>query len=280
MNGLRVLPVVGFASGLCVTQCVIAEDRAEPLPAELAGVGIEPRLETPVPLGLEFTDQDGRSVRLGGYFTGDRPVVLTLGYYECPMLCDLVLNGLIEGLQGVEWVPGAEFDVVSVSIDPSDSPQLARLKKQNAVKALGKPTAASGWHFLTGDEASIKTLADAVGFGYKYLPESGQFAHGAGIFFCTPQGKLARFLGGVKFESATVRMALVETSQGRIGTVIDQVALYCYHYDADAGRYAPVAMVFMRIGGVITLVAIGIGLGVVWKRERERRRSAAAGARL
>lgn len=246
----------------------------EPLPKQLEGVGVTPHLDSRLPLDLEFEDEDGRAVRLGSYFGPGRPVILTLGYYSCPMLCDLVLNGLVDGLQGVEWTPGSEFDVVTLSINPLETHQLARLKKENYLTEYGRAGAAAGWHFLTGREANIRALADALGYAYRYDPVRGEYAHAAGIFLCAPDGRLSRFIPGIKFDSKTIRYSLVDASAGKVGSVVDQLVLYCYHYDAATGKYAPTALGIVRAGGILTVVLLGIGLTLLWLRDPDRHRAA------
>ncbi|MEW6367564.1 MAG: SCO family protein [Acidobacteriota bacterium] len=252
--------------------------RAEPMPKQLEGVEVTERPDSPIPLKLEFTDEDGRAVRLGDYFKRGRPVILTLGYYECPMLCTLVLNGLIETLKTIEWTPGLEYEIVTVTINPAETYRLARLKKENYLTEYGRAGAAMGWHFLTGREENIKALAGAVGFGYKYDERIEQYAHPAVIIVTTPEGHVSRYLYGIKYEPKTLRLALVEASEGKIGSTVDQVILYCYHYDAAAGRYAPAAMKLMRIGGVATLVTVAGLLAYLWIGRSGRRAPPAGGS--
>jgi len=240
--------------------------RAEPLPRELKGVGITEHPGARLPLDLEFTADDGKPVLLSRYFSGGRPVILTLNYYRCPMLCGLLLNGVVEGLKELSWSPGKEFEVVTVSIDPQETATLARLKKEGYITELGRPGAASGWHFLTGREANIKKLADAVGFGYRYDTERQQYAHPAGIFLVTPDGRMARYLYGVVFEPRTLKLALTEAGEGKVGNAGDQILLYCYHYDANAGRYVIAATNIMRLGGVTTALVVGLWLFSAWRR--------------
>jgi len=244
-------------------------------PKELEGVGITERLGARVPLDLPFTDEDGRTVRLGEFFHDGRPVVLTLVYYECPMLCNLVLSGLVEGLKGIDWVPGREFEIVTVSFNPREGAELARAKKTNYLEAYGRPQAAAGWHFLTGDEESIRALTEAVGFRYRWMEDRQQYAYQAAIFLLDPQGKIVRYLYGVLFEPRTLRYSLLEAAGGRIGTPLDRIVLYCFHYDAAEGRYTPVVMNIVRAGAGLTLLLLGALLGSLWLRERLRRRAAA-----
>lgn len=246
-------------------------ERQEAAPSELEGVGVDERLDEAIPLDLEFADESGETVRLGDYFDGERPVILTLNYYECPMLCTLELNGLAEALRGMDWVPGREFEIVTVSIDPRETPALARDKKATYLKAYGRPEAAEGWHFLTGREQSIRALADAVGFRYSYIEQQGQWAHAAVLFLATPDGRLSRYLYGVQFDPKTLRLSLVEASRGGIGSTLDRLILYCYHYDSEAGTYAPQALRIMQLGGLATVVVLGGLLLVFWRREASRR---------
>jgi protein SCO1/2 len=244
------------------------------VPAELREVGITEHLDAKLPLDVEFTDELGNTVRLGDYFDGDRPVVLTLNYYRCPMLCGLQLNGVVEGLTQVDWTIGNEFEMVTVSIDPLETPALAREKKQNYVKWYDRPAAGSGWHFLTGREHDIQRLSETVGFRYRYDAESDQYAHAAAIFVCTPEGRVARYLYGIEYPPRDLRLALLEAAEGDIGNALDQLILFCYHYDPSNRRYAPVAMNIMRLGGSATALILGLSLGMLWIRDARRRRGA------
>jgi protein SCO1/2 len=246
--------------------------RAEPRPAELEGVEISPVPGTQVPLDRPFVDETGKAVRLGDYFGANRPVLLNLGYYSCPMLCGLVLNALLDGLKGLSWDPGKEFEVVTISINPKETPQLAKLKKQNYVKAYGRPAANRGWHFLTGREEDIRAVTDSVGFYYRYDEKSGQYAHGAAIFILTPRGVLSRAIRGVQFDPQTLRLSLAEASEGKQGGTIDSLLLWCYHYDEESGRYSFQAMTIMRVAGVAVLVLLAALLLPVWLRRRRTTR--------
>ncbi|OFV83461.1 MAG: hypothetical protein A2Y78_10400 [Acidobacteria bacterium RBG_13_68_16] len=263
-RSLRVAWAVALV--LLVTAVPASAQRQERLPKDLEGVGITEHPGVRLPLDLEFTDENGAPVRLGQYFSGDRPVILTLGYYRCPMLCTLVLNSLVDGLRDLPWTPGREFEIVTVSIDPTETPTLARLKKQNYLEEYARPGAAGGWHFLTGREENIRKLADAVGFGYRYVQERGEYAHSAAIFVATPDGRMARYLYGVVYQPKTVRLALTEAGQGKIGTTVDQLLLYCFHYDAQEGRYVVAASNIMRFGGATTALIVGLWLAVSWRR--------------
>lgn len=268
--------MTGRSPGMCVAGAALvllvatampaAAQRKEPLPRELEGIGITEHPGARLPLDLEFTDEDGKPVRLAQYFPGTRPVILTLGYYRCPMLCTLVLNSLVDGIRDLAWTPGREFEIVTVSIDPLETPTLARLKKQNYLEEYARPGAAEGWHFLTGREESIRKLAGAVGFGYRYVEERQQYAHPAAIFLATPDGRMARYLYGVVYQPKTVRLALTEAGQGKIGTTADQLLLYCFHYDGQEGRYVLAATNIMRFGGATTALVVGLWLVTSWRR--------------
>jgi protein SCO1/2 len=243
--------------------------------AELEGVGITEHLGARLPLDAGLVDENGKAVRLGDFFEGDKPVVLSLVYFGCPMLCSLVLNGLVDGLKEIPLAPGADFEIITISFDPRETPTLARLKKQNYVQELGRPGAASGWHFLTGREENIRKVTEAVGFHYRYVEATQQFAHAAAIYLLTPDGRLARYLYGVVFDPATLRLGLVEASEGKMGSSLDRVLLYCFHYDPKAGRYTLAAVTIMRVGGVLMVVVLATVLGVLWRAEARRRRARA-----
>jgi protein SCO1/2 len=250
----------------------VAAQRTEPLPQDLEDIGVTQNLDAELPLGLEFIDDEGQRVTLGDYFDSDRPVLLSLVYYECPMLCTLVLDGMVRVMEEMEWVPGEQFEVVTVSIDPEETTELARQKKENYLRSYGNPDAARGWHFLTGKEDAIRHLADTVGFRYRYLEENGEYAHPAVLFVLTPDGKVSRYLFGVQHDPQTLRLSLVEASEGGIGNPVDKFLLYCYRYDPDEGRYAPVAMQLMRVGGGATIVLLGTVLLTFWLREARHKR--------
>ena len=238
-------------------------------PAVLRDVGIDQHLDAQVPLDLTFRDETGASVRLGDYF-GTKPVILTLVYYECPMLCTVILNGLVGALRALKFTIGDQFDMVTVSFNPTETPALAAAKKDNYLQRYGRPGAADGWHFLTGDEPAIRQLADTVGFRYTYVPERKEYAHAAGITVLTPAGKIARYFFGVEFAPRDLRLALVEASQNKIGTPIDQLLLYCFHYDPATGTYSATAMNIVRLGGGVTVIALAAFLLAMRRRERQR----------
>jgi len=249
-----------------------AAQPADYRPRSLEGVGITEHRDAQIPPDLAFVDESGRKVTLADYFDGDRPVILTLNYYRCPMLCTLQLNGLIEALKELNWTPGEQFEIVTVSIDPVETPTLAKAKKQSYLSEYGRPAAAKGWHFLTGRQKEIRHLAAVCGFDYKWNEDRREWMHAAALFVCTPDGRLSRYLYGVQFEPQTLRLSLVEASSGKIGSPLDQIILYCLHYDAGAGRYSLAALNLMRAGGAVTVVLVGTLLAVFWRRESRRRR--------
>jgi protein SCO1/2 len=236
-------------------------------PAPLREVAIEQRLDAQVPLDLAFRDERGRDVTLGDYF-GRRPVVLSLVYYECPMLCTLTLNGLVRALKVLAFDVGRELEVVTVSFDPRETPALAAAKKETYLREYGRPGAAAGWHFLTGENEAIARLTEAVGFRYAWVPEEGQYAHAAAIVVLTPDGRIARYFYGVEYAPRDLRLGLVEAAAGRIGTAVDQLLLYCYRYDPTTGKYGAIAINLVRAGGVATVLALGGFVLVMWRRER------------
>lgn len=236
-------------------------------PGLLGKIGIDQRLNEQVPLDLEFVDENGRDVKLREYF-GKRPVLLALVYYECPMLCTQVLNGVTGALKVLNFDVGKEFDVVAVSINPREGPGLAAAKKQAYVERYGRPETADGWHFLTGREENIRALANAVGFRYEYDESIKQYAHGAGIELLTPKGVIARYFYGIEYSPRDIRLGIIEASEERIGNAIDSVLLLCYHYDPTTGQYGATVMTMVRIGAVLTMIGFAAFLFVTLRRER------------
>lgn len=226
------------------------------LPPALLNVGIDQKLGAQLPLDATFTDAEGKRVQLGDYFKSGRPVVLSLVFYECPMLCNQILNALVGSLKGMSLKIGEDYDVLTVSFDPREGPELARKKKNGYVHSLNRPGAEAGWHFLVGQEAEIKRLTGAVGFRYTYDEQTRQFAHASGIMVLTPQGKVSHYLYGVEYAPRDVRLSLVEASAGRIGSPVDQLLLYCYHYDPSTGKFAWVVNLY-KWGGALTVAGIG-----------------------
>ena len=234
----------------------------------LQDVGIDQKLNGQVPLDLPFVDEHGRDVKLGDYF-GKHPVVLVLAYFNCPMLCTLVMNGAVSALQTLSFDAGTDFEFVVVSFDPGDTPSAALAKKASYLPRYGRERGEAGFHFLTGRESSIKALTSAVGFKYAYDPEIQQFAHPALITVLTPAGKVSRYLYGIDFAPYELRLALVEAGTGKIGSPVDQALLYCYHYDPASGSYGFAIMNIVRLGGILTLA--GIGTFVLMSRRVHRR---------
>jgi protein SCO1/2 len=235
----------------------------------LKKVDIEQRLGHQIPLDLKFRDESGREVRLAEYFAKGRPVALTLVYYECPMLCNQVLNGAVGAFQGVAFTAGKEFEVVTVSFDPREGPELAAKKKETYLRRYKREGAEQGWHFLTGDKASIDALSEAVGFRYVWDEQSQQFAHASAVMVATPAGKLSHYFYGIEYAPKDLRLALVEASAGKIGSPVDSLLLFCYHYDPAAGRFAPV-MGVLRVAGVLTVA--GLVALLLYLRRKTRRR--------
>ena len=251
------------------------ESNASVLPAALRDVGFDQRLDHQVPLGLAFRDEEGREVRLADLANrnGGRPILLALAYYECPMLCTLVLNGLASSLKAVALDPGTDFEVVIVSFDPTEGPELAKAKRAVYLDRYGRPGTAAGWHFLTGTEEQIRALTSAVGFRYQYDQTTAQFAHPSGIVLLTPQGRISRYLFGTEFVPRDVRLGLIESAAGKIGTAADAVLLFCYHYDPSTGRYTAAVWNLLRAGGALTVLLLGAVLTTTYRRERRRGRN-------
>lgn len=254
---LSVLSRVFLAAGAMAEQ---------PLPPELQGVGVEEHLNRPIDLGLTFTGENGYPVPLKNFFQQGKPVILNLVYYSCPMLCTMILNGQTEALRGLSWTPGKEFEVVTISIDPKDTFDLAQKKRAAYLESYGRP--APGWHFLTDDRGHVQKLADQLGFHYRYVAAQGQYAHPAVILVLTPEGKVSRYLYGIKFNPRDLRLALTEAAAGRFG-ISDRILLYCFHYDPRARGYVLFAANLMRAGGALTVVLLGLALWRLHRREQE-----------
>lgn len=241
----------------------------------LADVGFDQKLNTTIPLDLRFRDEDGKSVVLAEYF-GKKPVILTLGYADCPLLCSQVLSGLARGLRPLKYSIGKEFDVINVSINPDETSERALKQKTTYVKRYNREGAAAGWHFLTGDKASIQALARSVGFRYSYSPRTGLYAHAAGLVFLTPAGKVARYIYGVEPEAREMEYALMDASIGKIGSPIARMILYCYDYDPTTGRYTFAIMNVIRAFGVATAIGLGGYLFLMFRRDRRMARAGKA----
>jgi len=245
-------------------------------PAALQSVGIDQRLNEQAPLDLIFRDETGRAVKLGDYF-GDKPVILSLVYYECPMLCTLTLNGLVRSMRVLPFGVGERYAVVTVSFNPRETSSLAAAKKKEYLAHYARPGGETGWHFLTGDESSIQKLTQAVGFHYNYDPQSGQFAHATGLVILTPQGRIARYFYGVEFSPRDLRLALDEASANKIGSPVEAMLLFCFHYDPMTGKYGLIITRVIQLAGAGTVLALGGFMAVMlWRERRGKLRSAEA----
>src|SRR5579883_2600094 len=240
------------------------------LPPELQNIRIDQRLGSQVPLRTQFVDEHGSTVELGSLIH-DRPVLLAMVYYECPMLCSQILSGVVSGLRPLALRSGRDFDVIAISINPAETRDEAISKKALYTRRYGD---ANGWHFLVGSEEAIRTVSDAVGFHYRYDPKTKMFIHASGVMILTPEGKISRYLYGVEYTPKDLKLALMESSNRRIGSPADQILLFCYHYDPATGKYGAIAMSSLRAASTLTIVALVIGLTILWRRElRERRRA-------
>ncbi len=246
------------------------DNNAAVAPQALRDIGFDQNLGAQLPLDLVFRDERGADVRLGDLFRG-RPVVLSIVYYECPMLCTLVLNGLVSALKPVNLVPGRDYDVIAVSFDPRETAALAAAKKKVYLERFGKATPETAWSFLTGDQASIDGLTKAVGFRYAWDEKTNQFAHPSGVVVATPDGRIARYLFGVEYVPKDMRLALVEASEGKVGGFADQILLFCYKYDPTRGRYSAAVINLVRAGAALTIVSLMTFIGVSRRREKRNR---------
>lgn len=246
-------------------------------PAPGAEVGIDQNLNAQLPLDLEFADETGHVTPLRRYF-GHQPVVFCLVYYECPMLCNQVLNALTESLRAIDFTPGKDYQLVVISFDPRETPHLAAVKKKNYVIRYTRPGADVGWHFLTGNEANIKAVSEAAGFRYRWDAERGQFAHASGIMVATPEGKLSRYFYGIDYPTRDLRLGLVEASANKIGSPVDQFLLLCLHYDPLTGKYGMAISAVLRVSGGLTVFALGLFMFITLRRERRQSRRATSPA--
>lgn len=253
---------------LPVTAMAVVQSPSE-IPHELEGVDIVENINVELPLDAPFIDESGNEIVLGDLFTGERPVLLQMGYFKCPQLCNLVLNEMTDTLRKLDWTTGKEFDVVSISINPEETAELAAAKRTSYVLMYDRRQSGKGWHFLTGPAESSKAVADSIGFRYRLQPD-GEYAHAAGLFVITPDGRLSRYLYGATQDPGTMRLALLEAGEGRIGSTLDRFILWCHVYDPDSQSYVLVAIRLMQVGGAITLVVLAIGLGWMWLSDRKR----------
>ncbi len=259
--GATLLTVAAF--GQRMTQGIMSPP-ANMRPPGLKNVGIEQHLNDQIPPELTFRDETGKAVRLADYF-GKKPLILNLVYYQCPMLCGEVLSGLESALRVLKFDVGKEFDVLTVSFDPKETPEMAAAKKAEFLKRYGRAGAADGWHFLTGSQASIDALTKAAGFQYEYDPKTGQFAHATAIMVLTPEGRIAQYYYGVEFAPKDLRLGLVQASQGKIGSIVDEVLLYCYHYNPDTGKYGAIISRILKIAAGATIFVLGTFLIVLFR---------------
>ncbi len=246
-----------------------ATDPKDRLPAQLVGVGIEEHLGRTVDLDLTFNDEDGKVVKLRDFFHKGRPVLLDLVYYNCPQLCTLILNRQVEIMKQMPWTPGNQYEIVTISIDPRETPEDARKKKASYLASYGKP--ADGWHFLTDRDNNAKRLAELIGYHYRWDPRIQQFAHLAGIMILTPEGKMARYLYGINYRALDLRFGLAEAAENRSTITIERVLLFCYHYDPVQNKYVLFATNFMEAGGALTVLVLGIFLFRMFRAERRRK---------
>jgi protein SCO1 len=242
-------------------------------PPVLEQVGIDQHVGQTVPLDLAFTDEHGREVRLADYFHRGRPVLLALVYFDCPMLCNQVLNGTTSALGVLQFTAGKEFDVVAVSFDPRETPELAAAKKKTYLDRYKRPGAEAGWHFLTGKQPSIDALTRAVGFRYMWDEKTSQFAHASGLMLLTPEGRLAQYYYGIEYAPRDLRFGIMEAAQERLGTIVDQLLLYCYHYDPTTGKYGLITMRVLRLTSALTVLVLGTFMFVSFRRDKRNARS-------
>ena len=257
---------------LTALDCAAQITRADALPDVFEGVGITEQLGTVIPTHLTFTNESGEEVALSTFFKAERPLILNFVYHNCPMLCSLILESFTESLREMEWTPGSEFDVLTVSFSATETADLARDQKSRYLNILKKPAAADGWHFLTGSEENIFALAEATGFGFKWIEETKEYAHPAALIFLDEAGTITRYIHGMNYPPNDLRRALVEASEGRVGTTWDRIIMYCYRYDASANSYVLQATKLMRLGGGLTLLVVIVGLLIFWRRERGQQR--------
>lgn len=240
------------------------------LPEPLKKVGIDQKLNSQLPFDAVFTDATGKKVKLGDYFSRGKPVILALVYFECPMLCNEVLNGMTGSLKALSFEVGKEFDVIALSFDTRENakPNLAKNKKESYVERYNRPESKDGWHFLTGEQSEIDKVTEAVGFNYTFDEKSNQFAHAAGIMIATPEGKLSRYLYGIDYSPKDIKFSLMESSKNRIGNAAEQLYLYCYHYDPSTGRYGFAILNVLRLAGIATLLGLGVMFFVFWRKNK------------
>lgn len=254
-----------------------AEVTGHELPKEFKDVGVDEHLGQQLDMSLPFYDDNGEKVTLGKYFTSGKPVLMAMVYYSCPSLCNFHMNGLTEVFKGLKWTIGQDFDVVFVSMHSKERADLAAPKKESHIQEYGRPQSVNGWHLLTGEEASIQALAKQLGFKFKWVAEQEQFSHVSVAYAVTPGGQISRYLYGIKPDLQTMKLSLLEASEGKIGTFLEQVLLYCFHFNPKKNKYTLYAWNIMRIGAILTLLILAIILIPVWFREKYNRSTALKG---
>lgn len=255
---------------LAASTSVLAQRSGQPLPKAYGDAGLDEQLGEVIPKDVTFYNEAGEEVAIGAYLQDGRPVILNFVYHNCPMLCNILLDGFTKTLEEMDWTPGDEFEVVTVSFAADETPDLAARQKAKYLEDLGRPEAADGWHFLTGNEASIQELAQSVGFSFQWNEQLQQYAHPAALVFLSPEGRVTRYLYGVDYPARDVRTALVEASDGTVGTTMDRLILYCLQYDPNANSYVLHAQNAMKLGGLLMVLVLGTGLSLLWRRERHR----------
>lgn len=250
--------------------------RGSDRPTPLSNVNIEQKLNSRLPLETVFRDEEGHEVKLGQFFSGKRPVVLTLVYYECPMLCTQILNGLVRAARVLPLLPGKDYDVVVISFDARETPKQAAEKKAVYLKAYGRPETASAWHFLTGSIASIKSVTQAVGFYYEWDVHTATYAHASAVYVATPDGRLSKYFMGIEYSPKDLRLGLVDASSGKVGTLVDQVLLFCYHFDPQSAKYTPFALGLLRVVAAFTALSLGGFVVIMLRRENRLKGKRAA----
>lgn len=259
-------PHFAFATG--ASDATREQGTLNETPKELQDVGIEEKLGATVDQDIHFNDENGKDVTLGKYLNGNKPVILSLAYYNCPGLCNFHLNGMADALKETKVKMGKDFDYVVVSFDSRENSELAKEKKKNYVRAFGDESVADGWHFLTGSQASIASLTKEVGFKFRWDEQAKEFAHASAAILLTPDGKISRYLPGIHFEPKTVQLAVVEASNGTVGTIVDRFMLFCFHYDPKQSKYVVAAMKVMRIAGALTVLILALFIAPYWWRQR------------
>jgi protein SCO1 len=244
---------------------------SDKMPQELEGVGVTEHLGANLDLNLAFTDHNGQAVTLAQYFSTKKPVVMAMIYYSCPNLCNFQLNGLLDTVKKMKGKAGVDYDVIAVSMDHHETAALATAKRESYMKALGQPDAEAGWHFLVGDEANVKALADQLGFKFKWNDVRKEFAHSAVTYVLTPAGVISRYLHGIEYAPETLRMALVEASSGHVGSLIEQFVLFCFQFNPAKNKYTLYAYNIMRVGAALTVLLLAVFLIPIWLRERQRK---------